>query len=690
MDPISLNIEGVNQLVSSRLNKSASGVTNQEEGVESEKIDILELGLDDEKLLRLSKKWETQYAPYEKRIELKQKQCKAYYLGLQKDGSSQANTERLPIADNLIFEALETFVPATLAKNPEPVVFTDDTEEGEAVATAVKTVLQYHADVLNLRGQCNLVIRKWAVDLLGVIKHGWDDEIGDINDDVRDAKDFIFDTEGYVDMNCDFVGYLGERITVTAEQLVKLFPKHETYITIMVEAKMGTRCTYTEWWNDDYTFTTFHGKVLDKSKNPNYKYEGLNHYGRPKKPYTFFSVFSFADQPHDVTGLIEQNIANQKVITRRSEQIDFNLSRQNNSDIFSANNWNQETAKQAAQAVAKGHPVIVPAGGPLEESIKRLPAQGIDQGFFEDLNNRKEALRASFGTEGITAQAPEKDELATGIIKNEQHSANRISGGIGDALERFAKAIFNQHVQFYYVYYDVPHYGMILGQMAAVQYKELEQSDFEKNDGTARRLVVSVSPDSMKPHDEITEMNQAMALWEQKALDPKTLLIRTKFPDPDKTAGQVCLWLLNPQLYVQQNFPDIAQLLSQNPQQDPEAMKAQADVESKKADIEFKKQEAQLDMQVEQQKMSLEAQKAQLEMQIMQIEARQKVELSRMEGQNKIALQEEAGKQKLAMGEESNKQKLQQSEESHKSKIEQAKSSAKEKSKLQTKKEIKK
>ena len=680
LDPISLNVMGVSSLIGSKLNKSVSGVAAQEEGTKGEQVDILDLSLDDDELLRLSKKWEIEYAPYEAKIKIKQQANKTYYLGLQKDSADKSNPMQIPVADNLLFEALETFIPATLAKNPEPVVFTDDTEEGEAVAQATKTLLQYHADILNMRGNCNLVVRKWAVDYLGIIKHCFDDVLSDIQDDVRDAKDFVFDPEGYVDMSADFIGYLGERITVSAERLCELFPKHEVYITVMVEGHMGMRCTYTEWWNDDYTFTTFKGKVLDKSKNPNFNYEEdkPNHFGRPKKPYTFFSVFSFADQPHDVTGLIEQNISNQKVITRRSDQIDYNLSRQNNSDIFSANNWTQETAKQAAGALKAGHPVIVPVGGPIEESIKRLPAQGLDTGFFNDLEARKNALRSSFGTEGITAQPPEKNELATGIIKSEEHSNSRISGGIGDALERFAKAVFNQHVQFYYTYYDVPHYGMILGQQAAVQYNELQQSDFMKSDGHPRRLVVSVSPDSMKPHDELTEMNQAMSMWEQKALDPKTLLIRTKFPDPDKTAGQVCLWLLNPQAYVAQNFPDIAQILSQSGQQDPEAQQAQAE-------IQMKQEESKIKIQTEQQQMQLDAQKAQQEMKIKEVEAHLNIQLSQQEGQNKLRLQEEQGRQKLEMGEESNKQKLKQGEESHKQGLKQNKESSKEKEKLSTK-----
>ena len=171
--------------------------------------------------------------------------------------------------------------------------------------------------------------------------------VGDITIENRKIQDFIFDPNGYVDAYGDFIGYLGERITVTAEKLTDLFPNHKQYITEQVKGEMGTEVTYTEWRSadDTFTFTTFKEKVLDKHKNQYFRYptpsidpitqqpiingvgdpvynDPRNHFAAPKKPYTFLSVFSLQEQPHDVTGLIEQNIPNQNRITRRTEQID--------------------------------------------------------------------------------------------------------------------------------------------------------------------------------------------------------------------------------------------------------------------------------------------------------------------------------------------------------------------------------
>lgn len=566
LDPVSQNIAGVQSLIGSGLNKTSGGGLAEEHQGDPE--DELTLKLTDEELIALSKRVEEKAVAYQAKLEPRQNANKTYYLGKQKEGSSQVSNE--PISANIIFEAEETFLPSALSKNPEPVVYADNTPEGNKLAGDIKTMLQFHADILVLRRKLTKMTRKWSVDLLGVLKHGWDAEINDIKTEVRDVKNFLFDPDGYIDDYGDFIGLLGEKIPLSAQELSDLFPKHTAYITIAVDGKMGTRVTYTEWWNDKYTFCSFRGKILDKNKNPHFKYDkienqtdqdgnalphmikGNNHFGRPKKPYTFLSVFSFGDHPHDETGLIEQNIPNQRRISRRTDQIDFNLSKANNSDVFSENNFNQETAKQASLAMAKGNPILVPQGGPIGEAIHRMEAPGLPAQFFTALENDKTDLRNIFGTQGITAQQQDENQTARGMILNQSHDTSRIGGGIGDAIEQVADSTFNWWVQLYHVYYDEAHFAAVMGQMKAVEYVTLSAQNFNK------KVVVSVAPDSMKPKDETSQMNQALTLWQEGALDPKTLLTILDFPDPQNTAAQVMLFKTNPQMYMQLNFPDLA------------------------------------------------------------------------------------------------------------------------------------
>ena len=114
-DPIALNIQGVQNLISSGENKVRDGA-NQDEGVESEYIDILELPMEDKELLDLKNKWEGLSSPYTALIKPRQEMNKAYYLGMQNSGKTGKLTP-----SNLLFEAEETFIPQALSKNPEPV-----------------------------------------------------------------------------------------------------------------------------------------------------------------------------------------------------------------------------------------------------------------------------------------------------------------------------------------------------------------------------------------------------------------------------------------------------------------------------------------------------------------------------------------------------------------------------------------
>lgn len=577
-DPFAANIAGVNDLVGSKTNKSSIGISSSSEGIEGEKKDYFDLQMSEVELLMLAKRWDEDYRTYESKIKPRQKECEKAYLGRLKQGTPQDIGDN--IAGNFIFEAEETFLAAALAKNPEPVVWSDNTEQGNSISDAVKTMLQYHADTLNLRAKLALVTRKWSMDLLGVIKLGWDLETSDVKFEVRDVKNFVFDPNGYVDTNGHFVGYLGEKITVPAEQVADMFPEHKRFISDVVDGKMGTRITYTEWWTDDYSFITFKDKVLAKNKNPHFNYdtdvvaeegeepetvEGKNHFHKPLKPYVFLSVFSLQTQPHDLTGLIEQNIPNQRLIINRIEQIDFNIRRANNAILFSGDNFTQETAKQGMNGIAKGHGIWVPPGKSIDQAVRILEAPSLSQAHFKDLENNIENLRSSFGVVGITAAGQDDEETARGMILKQQFDNTRIGGGIGDKIEGVADAIFNFLVQMYYVYYDEPHYAAVMGQMRASQFVIFSSQNL------ATKLVVSVAPNSMKAKDEISEMNEAISLYEMQALDPKTLLTRLNYPDPDKTAAMASLWAVDKAAYLRLNFPEIAQML-----QPPQSMGAPA------------------------------------------------------------------------------------------------------------------
>ncbi|MDE2233296.1 MAG: hypothetical protein KGJ90_04165 [Patescibacteria group bacterium] len=577
-DPFALNIAGVRDLSESPTNKISKGTgTPNGEGASGMTVDVLDLPMEDSELLELRDRWEEIYLPYQARIEEIWKRNLRSYLGRTSSGAILDN--EFPTAANLQFEAEETFLPAATARNPDPYVFSDDTPEGNKIASDVQTMLQFHAAELLMRRKLAVMVRQWSIYHLGVIKIGWDTKINDLKIENRKIQDFIFDPTGYVDSYGHFSSWLGERMACTAEELAERFPKQKSYIAEEAQHKMGTKVIYTEWWTNEYTFTTFKEKVLDKNKNQFFNYpetsstekdeygiskivEARNHFAAPLKPYVFLSVFTLQERPHDITGLIEQNVATQRKISDRTEELDTILRQAVNGLAFSMDNFNQETAKQAAQALSnpdKGK-VLVPPGKPINEAIARIPIGDIPDAFFDDLEVNKNNLRASWGIQGIASQKQTSDTTARGMILNQQRDTSRIGGGITDVLEQsVAKSIFDWFVQIYMTtkFYDDKHFGAILGTGKGVEYVELTATDID------RQLVVGVTADSMKPKDEISQMNQAMALYQEGVIGPKKLLEMQKFPDADDAAADGVLWATDKKAYLQLNFPELWQQLQQ-------------------------------------------------------------------------------------------------------------------------------
>lgn len=573
-DAFQENILGVTSLVDSPDNKTGS-MAGVEEGLEGQFEDVLDLPMEDKELLDLKREYESKSLPYTQKIKKRQDLNKLYYQGTQR--SAAGNTDKRVVANNLIFEATETYIPQALAKNPEPVVWSDDTPEGKEASNEVKTMLQFHADTLCLRKKLGVMVRQNGVYLLGIVKHGWNEKTKEITTELRKPQNFIFDPDGYINEFGDFCGsFLGERIETTAGDLIDQFPGSKEYILSKVDNKLGTNLIYTEWWNDEYCFSTFLEEVLDKHKNEFFNYDvtnkstdllgnetktvtpGKNHFAIPKMPYTFLSVFSLQEQPHDITSLIEQSIPNQDSINDRDDQIAKNLASATNAVVLSGQAFTSQTAGQAVETFYDKGFLLVP-NGQVDQAVKRLPASEIPASVFKAQENDMLNLRSIYGTQGLSSQPANENTTARGMILNQSHDSSRIGGGVGDALEQVADNIFNWWLQLYYVFYDLPHYGAIMGNGRAVEYVSIVNSNLN------RQFVVSVAPDSMKPRDEITEMNQAIERWNNKAIDPINLMKALNSSDPMNDAKMLVLWTLAPQQYLMDFFPESAGAVQQAP-----------------------------------------------------------------------------------------------------------------------------
>ena len=154
-----------------------------------------------------------------------------------------------PLADNVIFEAIETLLPIATKKNPEPIVDAGQDEVSKQLADDVRKMLIAKADELRLKLILKKGVRHWAMSRIGVWKVGWNDAIGEIAiQSIRPDK-IVLDSKAIIGDDLQYTGeFIGENRTDTAAVLIQRFPKKKEEILAACDSALGTRIGYMEWW----------------------------------------------------------------------------------------------------------------------------------------------------------------------------------------------------------------------------------------------------------------------------------------------------------------------------------------------------------------------------------------------------------------------------------------------------------
>lgn len=569
MDPL---LQGYLSL-SRDINKANENNTvEHQEGAISELTDELKLSMSDEELIELKKDWEKAWEPFAKSLAVPQNDNEQYWLGKQYDASYKPDGHAL--VDNLIFEALETFLPIATRPKADPVVNGDNTKEGEELASKVRKMLQYWADKEAYNLRLKDTTRWWSLYKLGVMKLGWSNQDNDITCVAIRPQKLILDPDSRIDC-AEYTGeYIGEYRKESARNLIKRFPKASTYIKEQCTDKLGTKMQYIEWWTDEYVFWTMNDEVLAKAKNPHWNYDktqnitnefgsiqpssvkGSNHFSYPKKPYAFLSIFSLGLRPFDDTNLIQQSLPLQDLINKRLRQIDKNADKTNGGLAVSGDSFTKEQASGVGKATEKGGTIFVP-NGKVGDAVARLSAPPLPSFVYESLIDYRNELRNIFGTRGSTPQGTTGEKTVRGKMIIKGQDGDRIGGGISTYLEQFSDVVYNYVVQMMYVYYNQEHVATIIGKDRSADYISLKSQDL------VSKLSVSVKDGSMIPKDAVSEREEAITLWTEGALDPITFFEKLDFPDPKQSAEQLFMWKADPALL----FPEIAQKM-QKPTQE--------------------------------------------------------------------------------------------------------------------------
>jgi hypothetical protein len=550
------------------------------QGPVSDLLPELELDMDDEALLKLAKDYTSAWDGSRKELEWKQQMIESYWLGVQ--GTTQDlsdTTTRKPTADNLIFEALETFLPKATARNPDPEVAGDGSEMGNVVADLTGKMLSHVASLPHVRLKMCLrdAARHSQIYLLGAIKTGWSETEEDVTAEVVRPQSLILDPEATVKCARYDGSFIGIYCECSASDLVTRFPAKKKEIEAAATDKMGTKMRYIEWWTtgeEPATFWTMGPIVLGKMRNPNFNYPesvtqtdeygnetqkmqgGRNYFARPQIPVTLLVTTNLGKKPFDITNGLFQCLSMQDVVSKRWKQIDRNADNANNSIVASLDYFEEGQASQAASAMRNGDVMLQPKGK-AGEGITRLSGEALPGFVYQNLQDARERILSLYGVSGSLPSGLRSDKTVRGKMMTKSADDDRIGGGFGEYLELFASRVYEQLLQLMYVYYDEPKVASVVGQENAREYFALSASDLQ-----AVSLTVNVKEGSMAPKDMMTRRQEAIDLWGMKAIDPISLFEALDFPNPRDHAKNLLLWQTNPMAL----FPELqAQMAPQAP-----------------------------------------------------------------------------------------------------------------------------
>ena len=554
-----------------KVNTVSGEKQEQEEGVQGEKISPLSLEMSDEQLIVLKNKWTKAWDETEakKELDLKQKENEKYWLG-EHYSKAQKKTGIRDQVDNLIFEALETFLPVATRQIAQPVVMTSKNPEAEKLARKVSDRIVEIADIVRLRLKIKKSVRHWALYYLGCIKLGWNMELDEIAVQTVRPQQLILDPEAITD-ECEYDGeYIGHYRKDTVQGLMDRFSAKASFIKEEVgKENLGTKVKYIEWWTADYLFWTLNNEVLGKAKNPHWNYDrdvpvqvgfdelgmpitgtqkipGVNHFSKRHIPFAFLSVFNLGKNPFDDTNLIEQALPQQDMINKRVRQIDKNADN-TNGGVVVTDPFTKEQVRQVANALRHGDAVYVP-GGDVNRAYKRDVAPPLPNFVYQHLQDSRQELRGIFGTTGLSAQGIKSEETVRGKILVKGQDTDR-AALIVDHIEQFYDYIFNWIVQLMIVYYDSPR-----------QVSRSQGTETIFSEEMIYPLMVSVKEGSLIPKDRLTLRNEAIDLWTAQAIDPLTLAERLEEPDPQEFVRRLIMWRTNPVALLQGQSQGFQQL----------------------------------------------------------------------------------------------------------------------------------
>jgi len=175
------------------------------------------------------------------------------------------------------------------------------------------------------------------------------------------------------------------------------------------------------------------------------------------------------------------------------------------------------------------------AGLASEKKIRREPGTPIPSGHFSNLQHSETVFDNLMGVHSATRGQAQAKTLGQDILSRQQ-DFTRIDT-LTRVLNRMVDRVANGLVQLMKLNYTENHLIKVIGEEGAVSFVNLNRTNIDDH------IEIQVKSGQNLPMDEVSLRTEALQLWQFGAIDPVTLFERLKFPNPEKAAELLLLWL---------------------------------------------------------------------------------------------------------------------------------------------------
>ena len=459
-----------------------------------------------------------------------------YYKGVQTGVELIAGRQSKAV-ENRVFMAVETMIPIATSRLPDIEVRSGaEDEKSQMDANDLQDIIGYHMERIRIQALAERFLRYMIVLRYGVFKVDWENDDVDLR--VIDPRRIRIPKYGRTTLELKFIL---EDLELTYDDLVDFFgkekankvkadaPKSEINLDVDKDPHKVRKATFfvREAWTNDLVVWRAGNIILDKKENPfyNFKSKKKNFFEHPKKPYIIKSLFHTAESLIGDTDYIQQMISIQDNINIRKRQIEDIIAKVANPPLLVDSD---KMSEEQASGITN-EPGLILYGKDAAAGTKiRFEAPGqLPNYVFLDLEGSRTTFDNIWGIHSTTRGERQGRETLGGRQLLRAADLGRIDL-VARQLERALDEVADWWTQLIKLFYTEKKSFSIAGQDGTRFINNFTNK--QVGNGVKLRLIAG----STLPKDEITQRQEAIQLWQLKAIGIRTLFKRLKMTNiPD-------------------------------------------------------------------------------------------------------------------------------------------------------------